>query len=277
MTLSVRNNCFKAGIIASALALILIAASAYLAFPAYPDAAAGSARRAAGLIQNIVVNLLKSAPYAPFMSMLAAVFYSLISLTLIYYFFEKTQSPEIFFVSLFVMSLAFEVLRIMVPLKITLELSNMYLLWTSRALIFGRYFGLFSLFSASICASGLEIQKQQNVVFAIIAAALIIALGIPIDGLSWDSSLTMILGFSGMFIVVDTAILLITVVSFLVSSYTRGIKEYILVGLGIFLIFTGRNMLLHADTWAVLISGLIILAVGTWAVCTQLHKVYLWL
>jgi hypothetical protein len=277
MTLSVRNNCFKAGIIASALALILIAASAYLAFPAYPDAAGESSRRATGLVQAIAADLLEAAPYAPFVSILAAVFYSLISLTLIYHFFEKTQSPEIFYMSLFVMSLAFEALRIMVPLRIAMELSNVYLIWTTRVLIFGRYFGLFSLFAASICASGLEIQKQQNVIFVIVAAALIIALGMPIDGLSWNTSLSMILGFSKMFIVVETGILLITVTSFLVSSYTRGIKEYIVVGLGTLFAYVGRNMLLNADTWAILAPGLLILGVGTWFICTQLHKVYLWL
>jgi hypothetical protein len=277
MTISVRNNCFKIGITASTLALILIAASAYLAFPAYPDAAAESTRRATGLMQGIADDLLEAAPYAPFISILAAVVYSLISLTLIYHFFEKTQSPEILFVSFFVMSLAFEVLRIMIPLRIALELSNVYLIWTSRTLIFGRYFGLFSLFAASVCASGYKIQKQQNAVFVIVAAALIIALGIPIDGLSWDSSLVMILGFSKMFMVVEIAILLITVVSFLVSSYTRGIKEYILVGLGTFLVSVGRNILLNADTWSALTAGLLILAAGTWFICTQLHKVYLWL
>jgi hypothetical protein len=144
-------------------------------------------------------------------------------------------------------------------------------------LIFGRYFGLFSLFAASICASGLELQRQQNIVLVIIAAALIIALGIPIDGLSWDSSLAMILGYPGMFMVVEAGTLLITVLSFLVSSYTRGVKEYILVGLGTFLACIGRNILLHADTWAALVPGLLLLAVGTWFVCTKLHKVYLWL
>jgi hypothetical protein len=230
-----------------------------------------------GIVHGIAGDLLKEAPYAPFVSILAAVFYSFISLTLIHYFFEKTQSTEIFFVSLFVMSMAFEGLRIMIPLKIAMELSNAYLIWTSRILVFGRYFGLFSLFAASVCASGFEIQKQQNVIFVIIAAALIIALGIPIDGLSWDSSLAMILGFPKMFMVVEAGVLLITVVSFLVSSYTRGIKEYILVGLGTFLAYAGRNLLLNADTWATLIPGLIILTAGTWFICTQLHKVYLWL
>jgi hypothetical protein len=257
----------------SALILILIAASAYLAFPAYPEAAGESARRAAASISDN----LQAAPYAPFISILAAVFYALVCLILIHYFFEKTQSPEIFFVGLFVMSLAFEGLRIMVPLRIALELSNVYLIGTTRVLIFGRYFGLFSLFTASVCASGLEMQKQQNAVFVIVAAALIIALGMPIDGLSWDSSLAMILGFSRMFMVVEAGILVITVVSFLVSSYTKGIKEYILVGLGTLLVFAGRHLLLHADTWLAVVAGLIILAAGTWFICTQLHKVYLWL
>jgi hypothetical protein len=36
-------------------------------------------------------------------------------------------------------------------------------------------------------------------------------------------------------------------------------------------------MLLNTDTWAVLVSGLLILTTGTWFICTKLHKVYLWL
>jgi hypothetical protein len=277
MTLSVRNNCFKAEIIAAAAALILIGSVSFIIFPVYPEVADASVRRSAGLIQRFIARILEPAPYAPFISMLGAAVYSLTSAALIYYFFEKTQAPEIFFVSLFVVSLSFECIRIMVPLRAALEISTVYLITTSRILVFGRYFGLFSLFAASVCAAGLEIQKQQNIVFAVIAAALIIALGIPIDGLSWDSSLNMLSGSPSMFIMVETGILIITAASFFVSAYTRGSKAYIFIGLGTLLVYAGRKMLLSSDTWITPVPGLIILGAGTWFICTHLHRVYLWL
>jgi hypothetical protein len=277
MTLSVRNYCFKAEIITASLALILILAAASSIFPVYPNVGAESARRSAGLVQGFIAAVAEPAPYAPFISMLGAAIYSLISIALIYYFFEKTQSPEIFFVSLFVISFSFECIRIMVPLRTALELSTVYLITTSRVLIFGRYLGLFSLFTASICAAGLEVRKQQNVVFVIIAATLIIALGVPIDGLAWDSSLNMLNGSSSMFLMVEAGILIITAASFFVSAYTKGSKEYAIIGLGCLLAWAGRNILLSADTWITPLPGLVILSAGTWFICTELHRVYLWL
>jgi hypothetical protein len=42
-------------------------------------------------------------------------------------------------------------------------------------------------------------------------------------------------------------------------------------------VFLGRAILLTADSWAGPATGLVFLAFGTWLICTNLHKVYLWL
>jgi hypothetical protein len=128
-----------------------------------------------------------------------------------------------------------------------------------------------------VYAAGLEIQKQRNMFLAITVAALIIVMGVPIDTLSWDSSFSMISGYTSMFRMIEAGVLLITVVSFFISAYSRGYREYILIGAGSFLVFLGRNMLLSADTWLSPAPALIFLGVGTWLICTQLHHVYLWL
>jgi hypothetical protein len=277
MTIQVRNNCFKAEIAIAAAAAVVAVVAAWKIFPAYPEAGAEAVRRSQGIVQGFFSGFIKAAPYVPFVTTLAAVGCSLVSVILIYHSFEKTQSQEILYISLFAFSLAFECVRLMVPLKIEMELSNVYLVMSTRALVFGRYFGLFSLFAASVCAAGLETQKQQNIVFIIIAAALIIAGGIPIDGLSWDSSLKMLLGYSSMLVMIEWGILLITAISFIVSSFTRSAKEYIFIAAGSVLVYLGRNILLNSDTWVTPALGLLFLGAGTWLICTKLHKVYLWL
>jgi hypothetical protein len=277
MTLQVRNNCFRAGIVLSALALVLIGAAAYKIIPAYPKAAVQAVMRPPGPVQGLIAMFLDPAPYAPFASTLGAVIYALVSAILIFYFFEKTQSPEILFVSLFVMSLAFECIRIMVPLKTALEFSNEYLVMTARILVFGRFFGLFSLFAAGICAAGLEVEKQQHIVFIIAVAALVIALGIPIDSLAWDSALNMVSGYASMFMALEAGVVLITMASFFVSAYTRGTGEFFAAGAGIFLVYAGRHILFNADTWIALLPGLAVISAGTWFICTRLHRIYLWL
>jgi hypothetical protein len=209
--------------------------------------------------------------------MLSSVLYAFITTILIYYFFEKTQSPEILFFALFVASFSFEALRVMVPLVAVNNLPNVYLVMSSRVLLIARYFGVFSLFAASVYAAGLGEQKQGNIVFIITIAAMVIALGTPVDGLAWDSSLMMVSGYTAMLKMVEVGIVLITAISFFISAYSRGSKEYIFIGIGSLLAFWGRAILLAADTWITPLPGLALLAAGTWIICVQLHRVYLWL
>ncbi|MDR2111204.1 MAG: hypothetical protein LBP32_07835 [Spirochaetaceae bacterium] len=277
MTLSERNNFFKAGIFFSSAVLMIVVAAAHAILPAYPELVSAAEQRSFGLIQALIHRFLEPAPYVAFATVAVSVVYALITMVFIYYFFEKTQAPEIFFFTFFILSFSFEAARIMPPLTRVYGLPSIYFTMTSRVLLFGRYFGLFSLFTASVYAAGLNVQKQGNFVFVIIIAALMIALRAPVDGVSWDSSLSMITGYSSMFKLVEAGIMGITMISFFVSSFSRGAREYIFIGIGSCLVFFGRNILLGADTWVTPLPGLIILGLGTWFICTYLHRVYLWL
>ncbi|GHU60881.1 hypothetical protein FACS189445_1640 [Spirochaetia bacterium] len=276
MTLSVRNIYFRAGITLSLLALVTGLSLSVFLFPVYPQVAAAAVRTAGG-IQTLAAHLSAPHPYVPLVTMLSMVIYAFISMILIYYFFEKTQSPEIFFFALFVGSVAFEALRVMIPLAAVKGLPGAYPVMASRLLLFARYFGVFSLFASSVYAAGLGVQKQGNIVFITVIAAMILALGVPVDGLNWDSSLIMLCGYSSMLKMVDVGILLITAVSFFISAYSRGSREYIFIGIGSLLALWGRSILLTADTWFTPLPGMALLAAGTWIICVQLHRVYLWL
>ena len=277
MTLSVRNNFFRGGIVLAALSLVLIAAAGYTALPVYPVVETSSAMRSWGLIQKLIEGFTKPSAYVPYLTMLGAAAYSLISIIIIHYFFEKTQSPEILFFGFFVISLSFEFARIMIPLNAAFPFPAMYLITAFRVLLFGRYFGLFSLFAASVYAAGLDAQKQQNVFYMLVLAALVIALNVPIDTLVWDSTFMLWNGYRIMLFFIETGVLLITMLTFFVSAYTRGSRTYVFIGLGSFLVFAGRSILLNSDTWITPIPGLLILSLGTWLISSRLHKEYLWL
>ena len=276
MTLSARNRFFKGGIILATLSLCIIAVGGYFTFSVFPRIEAYSAQRSWGMIQSFIAASAEPSAYVPLFTMIGAAAYSLISIILIYYFFEKTQSPEILFVALFVISLAFEVTRIIIPLKNVFPISGMYLVAVYRILFFGRYFGLFSLFAASVYSAGLDAQRQQNIFLVLFLVALIIALNIPIDSLLWDSTFMLLSGYKIMFYMVETGILVILVLTFFISAHTRGSRIYVWIGLGAFLALAGRNLLISSDTWITLAPGLAILIAGTLLVCSGLHKVYLW-
>jgi hypothetical protein len=277
MTLAQRNHYFKGGIILSSLCFLTLAAFAGKLLPFYPELSAAALHRSGGGFQVLAAKFFDPSPYAPFVTMILAVLYSLGASILIFVFFEKTQSPEILFFGLFVLSFVFEVFRIMVPLQRLYGFPSVLLVWGARMLIFGRLLGVVSLFASSLYAAGLETQKQGRIVIATVMAILVISIRIPVNGLAWDSSLTMIFAYVSMFRFAEGAIMVITVISFLVAAYARESGEYLLTALGVFLAALGRNLVIGADTWITPVPGIVMLIAGTWIVTARLHQVYLWL
>ena len=277
MTLSGRNNIFKAGFILSVISLGFFAAGSFFAYPAFPASLASAAMRSGGIFQKLTESFTNTNAYAPFLSILGSVAYSIIGIALVYFFFEKTRSPEILFIGFFIISLSIEFTRILIPLRNVFQFPAIYLISASRLLLFSRHFGFFSLFAASIFSAGLDEQKQNNIILILILVALIIAFNVPIDGLVWDSSLKMLNGYDSMFIILEEGIVVIIVITFIISARIRDTKDYLFVGIGSFLAITGRDVLLASDTWLALIPGLIALIGGTWFICSKLHKIYLWL
>lgn len=277
MTLSGRNGLFKAEIVLAALSTLIVIAASFVVLPAYPSLAAEITRHSEGLFHVLTSRFQQINLYAVHASIAGSVLYALLVLVLIYHSFETTQSPEILFVSFFAGSFSLEAARLILPLREFYEIPSLYLLIASRTLLFGRYFGIFSLFAASVYAAGLEVRKQRNVILVITVATLIIALGVPIDTQTWDSSLNMINGYTSLFRLLETGVVLITVISFFIAAYSRRSEEYIRIGAGAFLAFLGRNLFLNADTWISPVPGILLLSVGIWFICTQLHKIYLWL
>jgi hypothetical protein len=265
------------GIIIASFSLGLVALAGYFAYPAFPEAASASVMRSQGMIQSILEGLVRPSAYIPFWAMISAVLYSLVSIILIYHYFEKTQSPEILFIGFFVFSLAFEFTRIIIPFKMIFSFPADYMVTASRVLLFGRHFGLFSLFAASVYAAGLDSQNQNNISGVLVLAALVIALNVPIDSHVWDSAFILWNGYRSMFHMLEIGILIVSMATFFVAAYTRGSINYVYIGVGAFLMLAGRNILINSDTLIALIPGSLILVIGTWLVCARLHHEYLWL
>ncbi|MDR2768631.1 MAG: hypothetical protein LBB82_09950 [Treponema sp.] len=277
MTLAQRNRFFKGGIVLASVCLLMILAAAWKILPLYTGLAGQASRRTQGVFQALTANLFPVFPSAPFVTAVLAVVYALFASILIYFFFEKTQSQEILFFGLFTISFVFEILRFTIPLQRLYPFPAVFLILGARLLIFGRFFGVLSLFASSVYAAGPEMQKQGSVIFAVVIATLIVALGVPVDGLSWDSSLAMISAYGSMFRLAENAILFISVLNFLVSAYTKGTKEYRSIAAGTVCVALGRSMLINGDTWALPLAALVLLAGGTCLIAARLHQIYLWL
>jgi len=277
MTLSDRNIFFKAGIVLSFLSFCICIAASIKTIPVYALMENWITHRSEGLFQALVGKFFTPKLLAVHCCILVLVLYSFVTIILNYYFFEKTKSPEILFVIFFAASFSLEALRLTIPLGQVYDFPSLYALTASRVILFGRFFGIFSLFTASIYGAGYEMQRQRYVIIIITVTSLLIAMGIPIDTQTWDSGLNMVIGYTTMFRFIDAGTLLITAISFFIAAWAHGPQGYVFIGAGSVLAFLGRNILLNADVWAGLPIGIPLLAVGTWLICTNLHRIYLWL
>lgn len=276
MTLSARNNIFRGGIILSSLCLALCFIASVKAIPAYALMETEAVLRR-GLSQVFFGKLFEARLLAVHCCILALGLYSFLSIVATYFYFEKTQSPEVLFVVFFAASFSPEMLRLVIPLGQLYNIPSLYMLMASRVILFARHFGIFSLFVASVFAAGYQTQRQRDVIMFTIVTALIMAIGVPIDTQTWDSSFNMINGYASMFRLVEVGTFLITAFSFFVAAWSRRSREYIFIGAGSVLAFLGRTILLSADTWASLPVAMVFLIAGTWLLCVNLHKIYLWL
>ena len=275
MTLSERNGFFKTAIIFCAISTLFVIASSFLVVPIYSTIEENT-RRPQGILQ-IPLNLFFTTEYlAVHISIFVVVLFSFIGIFLIHSFFEQTPAPEILYLAFFTISFSFESIRLIIPLYYIFTFPSLYFLIAGRILLFIRYFGIFSLFAASVYAAGLEVQRTRTVVTLTIVSALAITIGAPIDTQIWDTSLNLIYGFRALFRLTESITIIITIVSFLIAVNIRGSKEYANIGIGLAAALLGRYLLLNTDNWAAL-SGILFLSIGVWLACSRLHKIYLWL
>jgi hypothetical protein len=315
MTLSERNTFFKIGIIFCAICTLFILAASFVTIPLYQETddnlpldhstPAGehglsfgghspqitnyglyqgtaldikdNIRRPNNIIAVFTGFFLGHNYFAVHTTLAMLVLFSLVGMIFIHSFFERTSAPEILYIAIFTISFAFEALRLVLPLHLVFNFPSVYVRVAARVLLFTRFFCIFSLFAASICAAGLEVQKNRNVIFIIVIATLVVTLYVPIDVLSWDTSFNMVNGFTSMFRLIEITAFLTTMISFFIAAKIRGSKEYNYVAIGIMLALIGRSILLSTDNWIGPVPGIFLLSFGTWFLCSKLHKIHLWL
>jgi len=277
MTLSERNTFFKVGIVFCSLCTLFVVAASFLIIPDYSSIMEEHTRRPVNAFQALTAIFMKTNYYAVYASLAVSVLYSLIGIIFIYFFFERTSAPEILYIAIFTVSLAFEAIRLILPLYCIYIFSIFYVNIAFKVLLFARFFSIFSLFAAGLYAAGLEMQKTRNVIFVMIIAALVITLGVPIDSSNWDTSLNIINSYSSMFTLVELAAFLTTMISFFIAANIRDSKEYFKVAIGVMLVLAGRGFLINVDNWAGFVPGILLLSIGTRFLCSKVHKIHLWL
>jgi len=276
MTLAQRNLYFKLGIVLASLSLVLLFMLTGRLLPLLPEYCRAALHRNDGFIQSLAGRFLSPEPIVLLAAWYISSLYALFASLVVFFYFEKTQAPEILFFGLFGVSFVFETLRMLVPLQGIHEFHYAFSIYGTRMLVFGRLFGVLSLFVSSVYSAGLDIQKQGRVIIVMVISILLVSFRLPVDESSYNTTFTMLYAYSSMFRLTETVLAFLTVTSFLVAAYHKGNAEYRPIALAALLVSLGRTMLIRSDTWLTPLPGLILLAAGTWFFTTRLRRIYLW-
>lgn len=202
--------------------------------------------------------------------------YSALCLGYILYSFRKTVSAEIFFYSIWVLSVGLEVLRLCV---FSLAAGSGSIYWqiaATKALLFVRYTGYLSLFASGLYAAGFRNEKLGTVCVVIMAISLGLAVAMPINTGSYAPTLELRAGYVELNTGLAFIVALITVVDFLYAAHSTGEGSYRMVALGAAVFLVGHNLLITQWNPIAMIAGFVLLAAGSWLFVARLHAYYLW-
>lgn len=212
--------------------------------------------------------------YSTISSVFIMLIYVITSLFYISVQFEKTQSSEIIYFSLFLFSILFEFVRIFVP---CLNLYDSYSKITSvisRLVLFSHVLSPLSLLYISI--QNLPEHRQnveRNLTILLIISALI-AVTVPLESEKMTVTCRLKFGFEKQFLIFWGLFTLITFISILQNNFSENSKSK--MPLGFLLLAVGYKILCTTPVLISILAGTVLLITGTVIFLKELHKKYLW-
>ena len=214
--------------------------------------------------------------YSPdfFMPVLLLLF-TVISLFFIRFSFLKTNSSEIFFFSLFLISLAFDLSRSYIAVFNYFRIPEYYNIYASRVCYFGKFFGLSSLFIAAFFSSNAETKKTETTAAVIILISYMLSSSIPFSTYKLSTMIQQP-GYFSYFAFSILSIECLTALIYIFNYLQTGNREYIPLSISMMLIFAGRETTFFISEPFIFIAGLISLAAGTVIFSNKVHQIYSW-
>ncbi len=214
--------------------------------------------------------------YSPdfFMPVILLLF-AAVSLFILRFSFLKTNSSEIFFYSLFLISLVFDLSRSYIAVFTYFKIPEYYNIYASRVCYFGKFFGLSSLFMAAFFTSDADTKKTETGAAVIILISYMLSSSIPFSTYKLSTMIQQP-GYFTYFAFSILSIECLTVLIYIFNYFQSGNREYLTLSLSMLLVFTGREITFFLTEPVIFISGLILLITGTLIFSNKVHQIYSW-
>jgi len=200
--------------------------------------------------------------------------FSIITSLLLFHYFKKKISPEIFFFILFILSLSLQTIRLFQFQLISLDLSPYFGVIVTRVFYFFRLFGLFCFFASSLFPIGVKFQKFGTILLSIFLLSFTISTLVPIDPTNINSDFLYKISDSTSILIMILSIRLLTIVNFTRAAITSKSKSYLMILIASALIITGEE-LLFINPFP--LASFILILIGTIFYSRSVYNFYLWI
>jgi len=275
MTLAARNTIVVIGVILTFLVLVAFAVAGYaLLFGPYAGEELPVPRTQTWFGAQWQVGRLSA-----YRSLAAAGLVGLVSVVGVAVsarLFRRVSSAEIYFMTLFLMTLSVELLRIGQPLAEVADMPIHVGGLITRIVLFGRLVGAFSLFAAGVYSAGADYPRIGTVTALLVLLAFLIVYFVPVDSERMNATfvhmtggregIDLMLGFLSLGTIANYAI-----------AWSRGHRERGgSIALAIAAVVVGKLLVLHVPTLAPLAVGAGLLIAGTASFILVNRSYFLW-
>jgi hypothetical protein len=210
------------------------------------------------------------------LSMVAPLFVSIFGFFGYLRYFRKITGPLIFFFFIFLSSLVFETVPIWTLLVRIGRLPLSWIVVLTRLHTFGLLFGALSLFTASLYTAGIKYQYQGAALLIILGIAGGISYLLPVDVTTMAGNFLATVGMAPTLTVILVFLLVGILLNFFKSSILNQSAGDMLYGMAVGLMMMGRWMLHSSPNLVILISGMVMLLVGSITYARRVFNAYLW-
>jgi len=199
--------------------------------------------------------------------------FSVISSLLLFHYFKKKISPEIFFFILFILALSLQSVRLFQFQLLLINVSPFFGVLITRLYYFFRLFGLFCLFASSLFPIGIKFQKFETILISILLISFTLSALMPIDSTFMNSYFLYTISDSSSILLMTLSIRVLTIVNLARVAITTKSKNYILVLISSVLIIAGDELLLF---FPIPLIAITLILIGTAIYSRSIYNYYLW-
>jgi len=190
--------------------------------------------------------------------------------------FSKTRSPEIFFFTFFLVSLSFEMIRVIHYYFFVREIPLIFGILFTRIVFFGRFFGLLCIFFSGLFSSWLNLQRVGIALSILILFCFTLAYAVPVNA-DIRPDFLYSTGIESELFIIRIFLSAFAVLNFLFAAILKRNPDYIYLSIYTAAIVLGRELVSFFFSPQAVIAGCGLLLFGSLFFGRKLHSIYLWI